>query len=1191
MSTTSNIIQLYSDGKQVNKIYPRTTTDAVVDDKGNKLTDLLENIDIAAGYVSEAELNEILSTYATTDYVDSIGSGSVVIDADGRKILNENIVPVNRPNFTEANATYVYKIETDSPQTMINADPSNYFGTGHSSDAPSETNKTVIDEKPMAIINTTNNIIYFKYRYRSSQYGTTPIYFSQCHDTYAETYSLTTGKVFCTRNVGILQFVQWNGSEFTTGTPEEVEINLLTQAAISGGGAYTIKDEFDLNGATIKPLKGTILYFAGGKIKNGVIDCSNGVIISAGHEEIFENVKVYNNRIQILHDYWFDDIWACWNVAMNDHVSLSRDYTLDYRYMGQLNWKNLSGGNNRYTATSEKWCDLTHIIGNGHTITIDTTGESENVGFLSAMYLHIEDLNVYCTNPLIKSLAYCFEGHHLIAHNLKYVGYPRLYPNWNQNKTKDTYFELKDCHIECQSFINEYNFRQILIENSVIRYYNTVGVVYAESGSSDDDDIVGGNRQYGNLFSCGPWVSTNESDIKDCWVDIKNSFIGGGWEYVMVKDGNKQIVTRTAKTRSGKTYTQHIGYDRMTFTNCEFEDFVLGTYNSQENYVGNTTVEFNNCTFNCCKSRWGWNKIDTVTFRNCVLKGYGRSVAYNSGSPFSFTGANDVTYIACTFTKEPYKTITASVESTVTQGTTLKSNYINTITTTDDDGVETTTYKWASGQQCQFVAISPGVTYKISSYSTASTQYAFLTTSTITVGSTPSWADGVYELTTLEAGNTDMVVAPDNANYLYTIYSESGEVRNPESIKYTSGAYGFAGNDFKWINIRTDHIDIKLNLYGNRIIVNPNSTLFPIVINKKYNSAGSRSQDEIKNSLDIYGNEFVYTKQSNKRIPLKDAMAYVNNVSNILPINNTTIFSTTCEFDFYNLNTEYCTSDFTISWRTGFTNKGYSTYYPGGSVTGYFNSKTRKFAFFKENGFPYVDFKTSGQKSNIYGATLLSRYKSMAKKGDSIWFDADVSSTSHYDKQLIYDGYTWMSPAMDDYRFETHGTTDNENTTDFRRFATKIGAMYFDDGNGKPVFLKTLGTCAKMSFTITSTTYTANGTFYIQFNGPWTAIKMPAAGVLTTTEQIASYIVDYFNSANHGGANTQNYSMSSSGSTVTITYDVRLPLGASCTKRVSDGKPNVTGSSTALTVITISEISFVEGSRSVWVDATGTVVS
>lgn len=1187
MSTTNNIIQLYSDGKYVNKIYPKTTTDAVVDDKGNKLSYLLDNIDITGDYVSDDELNSALSQYATKEYVDGISGGSVIVDADGRVVIEKNDVEISRFDFNESDAVYVYEINSlaqDKLPTIIQANPADYIGPGHSKEQPSPTNKTVIDEEPLAIINTTTNQIYFKYRYRTSLYGAATIYFNQCHSTKTD-YSLPTSgqKIFYTRSKGIKRSIVWNGSEFKEGTKTPVTINTFATQFYTTKGTYTIKYEFDLNGQTIKPAAGTVLNFAGGKLKNGILDCSNGVTIAAGHEQIFENVKLYHNDTQVIYDYWFDDIFATWSVVMNTHIYLSKDYTLDYKYMNMANYYTLSDYTKDFTR-------LTHIIGNNHTLTVKTEGCHENMGLMSAMHLQIEDLNVYCTNPVQKSLAYCFEGYHLVANNLNYIGYPRLYPNWNHNATNDTYFELKNCHIECQSFINEYNFRQILIDNCVIKYYNPVGAIIDDEEDvnetvDEDGKVVSHTSQYGNLFSCGPRIvdANDEADIKNCWVEIKNSFIGGGWEYIGVKISNA-LVTRSIKNRHGNTYTQYMGYDRMIFTNCEFDDFVLGTYNSKEKYVGNTKVEFNNCIFNCCRSRQAWNKIDTVKFNNCILKGYSRAVSFSSGTPFPFVGANDITFIGCTFTKEPHTVDTKSVSSTVSQADSSHSGFY--IKETINDETDARTYIWTAdaSKKYQTVRLESGITYKISAYENTPVKYAFInTSSTIRDGVVPSWVGDNVGFMEIPAGGSEMVSVPivDGGHaLLYTIYVDNmdntvtAESSQPSSISYSSGVYTYADPDFKWLTLETDYYDTDINFYGNHIIVNPNSPVFPISI-----SGGTWDAEKINRTLNMCGNEFVYTKNASKQNKF-NVVAYVNAKTNILPVNNTMIFSSSNAYNFFSMNTDYCASDFTISWR----NTTNSSYHPGNYVTGYYNATAKRLAFYHENTFPFVNFKSSGQQGNVYGSTLLAKFKTIAQKGDTLWIDSDANGGQHIDTQIIYDGTKWVSPVTHNYMFKKSGDSTN------RMYSNEVGSTYFDTSLGKPVYLKTPGTAPSVEIPITKDTYTKGNVVIknIKINntsiGTWISIALPAEGVLSTADDIAAYIADKFNNAVHGGVAYEKISVSSSENNLIITYNYVVAGDITCD--VTD----TTASNSTLSRIEIGTMVHNTGTSGEWVDCNGNVV-
>lgn len=496
---------------------------------------------------------------------------------------------------------------------------------------PARLYKSVRKSAPFIVLNTSNNKVYFKWQYNTGSWSFSDIYYDEWAEKPSNVdFSITDGKVFAYVSNGVVHYIKRNGNTWETDATETKIINYLEPTAFSTPNTiYEIAYDMDLNGGTIKPAKGVVLKYAGGKIKNGTIDFSSStsaepVIIDCPDVQFFENVKIIKSTRQVMKDVWFDDIWMAMTVDSDvslltcTAISLSKNHKVDFKH-GEISVRD--------TAARK----LT-IYGNGNKLTVDNTYRPSGGQLFACSAIAIYDLNIELTDKDIQTYNAIFNTSNVFMKNVVYRGYSRLAANWNNDSYSLSALELHDCDLRATAFLFENSYNKVRFYNSQLRYLNPR------------------IRHYYELISIGAYI--NPALVENCNVEAYDTYIGGVWEV-----GDRTKVDGVVNS-----------YGYMKFHNCELVTF---TTNNSQKTRGITDVIYEDCHFKTCDLPWRTSCIGTVTYKNCWFDIFGYQVGMTDAGPFDFWNIKSATFEGCTFNNTSF----TDPEVTVVDGVSYPQGY------------------------------------------------------------------------------------------------------------------------------------------------------------------------------------------------------------------------------------------------------------------------------------------------------------------------------------------------------------------------------------------------------------------------------------------------------------------------------------------------------------------------------------
>lgn len=633
-----------------------SATGATVDT--NNLT--ADEEDITASEVGVLSLKDRDTTYSSKAYVrvrkNLVPKDVVKTYSDVTWIHGVETVTRIKSTATDA-ASYDY-----STQYFEESNPSDYDATnnphgksqyGKEERFPFATNTTVTPNRlyksvrksaPFIVLNKTQNKVYFKWQYNTGSWAFSDIYYDEWYEKPSTIdFTITSGKVFAYVDKGVIYYERWNGSSWDeTNATETKTINYLESTAFNQENTiYEIAYDFDLNGGTIKPAKGVVLKYAGGKIKNGTIDFSSStpaepVIIDCPDVQFFENVKIIKSTIQVMKDVWFDDIWMAMTVDSDvslltcTAISLSKNHRVDFKH-GEI-------------AVRDTVARKLTIYGNGYKLTIDNTYRPSSGRKVNNKYptswsrlfgcsaIAIYDLTIELVDKTIQTYDSIFVSSNVFIKNVVYRGYSRFAANWDNDSYSLSALELHDCDLRATSFIFENSYNKVRFYNSQLRYLNPQV------------------RHYYELISIGAYI--NPASVENCNVEAYDTYIGGVWEV-----GDRTKIDGVVN-----------GYGYMKFHNCELVRF---TTNNSQKTRGITDVIYEDCHFKTCNLPWKTSCIGTVTYKNCWFDIFGDQVGMTAAGPFSFWNIKSATFEGCTFRKTSF----TDPEVTAKDGTSYPQGY------------------------------------------------------------------------------------------------------------------------------------------------------------------------------------------------------------------------------------------------------------------------------------------------------------------------------------------------------------------------------------------------------------------------------------------------------------------------------------------------------------------------------------
>lgn len=581
------------------------------------------------------------------DIADISGDRDTSYSSKGYVHVQKNIVPKDVVK-TYSDVTWVHGVEStartkstataaasyDSATEYFEGNPSNYYGK--SSGFPQAGNTSVRKSVPFVVLNKTDNKVYFKWQWNKGSWQYSDIYYDGWGEQPSTMdFTITSGKVFAYVDKGITHYVRWTGSAWETDATESKEINYLSPTAFNKANTiYEIAYDVDLNGGTLTPASGAVLKYAGGKIKNGVIDGTNGnIIIDCPDVEFFQNVRFLNMDSHIMKDVWFDDIFLAMSAQVDGKspmkgISLSRDYTLNWKYC-EFYFKDerVSSGVRKMKFT---------ILGNGHTIKIDTSYICSGKVFFTGRYVEAHDLTINVTNTDLQVFNAIFNIKNADFTNVSYKGYSRFIANWlgDSETDTDTAIVMHGCKVKVSSFAFEHYFYKIELTDTDVSYINAA------------------DHQYYEIMSVGTYVSEAriKNNVERGHIEFRNCKIGGPIEilgnYGLDDDGNYHGNSEKSQITTFYSYNYLHAYD------CELVRF--GFSNSSLSGKGMLKVKIERCSMAVCYLPRAYARMDTVEFIDCNITAFKDNQVANQGGSFCFEGVNEATFRGCTFANAGY---------------------------------------------------------------------------------------------------------------------------------------------------------------------------------------------------------------------------------------------------------------------------------------------------------------------------------------------------------------------------------------------------------------------------------------------------------------------------------------------------------------------------------------------------------
>lgn len=555
---------------------------------------------------------------------------------------------------TYDSVTYIHGVETthrtastatsaasyNAESQYFDGNPTSLYGNG--SGFPQAGNASVRKSVPFVVLNTTDNKVYFRWQWNKGSWAYADIYYNAWGEQPSSmdfTVESGTAKTFAYVERGVTHYIHWTGSAWQTDATESSEISLLASNAFNQQDTvYEIMYDMDLNGGTITPAAGVVLKYAGGKIKNGIIDCSNGgIVIDCPDVQFFDGVRFLNMDTHVMKDVWFDDIWLAMSAYAEGKspmkaISLSRDYTLDHRYC-EFYFKD------ERVSTGARKMKFT-IWGNGHTVKIDTSFIYSGKTFFTGRYVEAHDLTINVTNTDLQVFNAIFNIKHADFWNVHYKGYSRLIANWlgdSANDT-DTAIIMHGCSVKVSSFAFEHYFFKIELTDTEVSYINP------------------SDHQYYEIMSVGTYVSSARifNNIERGHIEFRRCKIGGPIEildnYGITTDSKDDAgAAYSTNTSSIKTY---YSYNYIHAYDCELVRF--GFSNSSVRAKGMMKVKFERCNMTVGYGPKGYTRMDTVEFVDCFITAINDNQAANQVGAFGFEGVNSATFRGCTISNASY---------------------------------------------------------------------------------------------------------------------------------------------------------------------------------------------------------------------------------------------------------------------------------------------------------------------------------------------------------------------------------------------------------------------------------------------------------------------------------------------------------------------------------------------------------
>ncbi len=527
----------------------------------------------------------------------------------------------------------------DSTTEYFEGNPTSYYGKD--SGFPQAGNASVRKSVPFVVLNTASNKVFFKWQWNKGSWTYDNIYYDGWGEQ-PETmdFTIASGKVFAYVDKGVTHYVRWNGTAWENDATESKTINYLAPTAFNTPNTiYEIAYDMDLNGGTLTPAQGVVLKYAGGKIKNGTIDGVNGdVTIDCPDVEFFENVRFLDMDAHIMKDVWFDNIWMAMSADKESSniykspmcgISLSKDYTLDWKYC-EFKFKFARG-----KGKDDRSMKFT-ILGNGHTIKIDTSYICSGKEFFVGRHVEAHDLTINVTNTDLQVFNVIFDIKDADFWNVSYKGYSRFIANWlgdSANDT-DTAIVMHGCKVKVSSFAFEHYFFKIELTDTEVSYINAA------------------DHQYFEIMSVGTYVSEARitNNVERGHVEFRNCRIGGAIEilgnYGLDDSGNYHGDSEKDQITTFYSYNYIHAYD------CELVRF--GFSNSSVKGKGMLNVKIERCSMAVCYLPRAYSRMDKVEFIDCHITAYNDNQVANQGGAFCFEGVNEATFRGCTFANAGY---------------------------------------------------------------------------------------------------------------------------------------------------------------------------------------------------------------------------------------------------------------------------------------------------------------------------------------------------------------------------------------------------------------------------------------------------------------------------------------------------------------------------------------------------------
>ena len=640
----------------------KNASDDTLQDKLDAKQDVLvsgQNIKKINGYDITGSGNLIIPTGSGSTAVDN---EDIEVNQEGKLALKDRVTEYSSKNYVRVrknlksvqvqktdyeNVVWVHGVEENVLRTTSGVtssdeyDPNTkyYVGNatphyGHHSGFPqsgTSESDSIREAAPYIMLNTTNNAVFFRWQWYAGSWGYKDIWYDGWGENpYADNhYAIIPGtpKTFAYVKYGKTYYYHWNGSSWEKKVKEIKLINTIPDELINSDNTFGAEDtiyeimyDIDLNGSTLKPAKGVVLKYGGGKIKNGAINfvnANNGaIIIDCPDVQFFENITIMKSFSQVLKDVWFDDIWMSLTPDPNvcefscTAISLSKNHKIDFKH-GPILARDVI--TRKFT-----------IYGNGNTLTINNSYKFSGDLLFDCRNIIIYDLKIVLSNTDIHTYDTIFYGVNVFMRNVSYKGYSRLVVNNSNNIMHYSLsgLELHDCDLRSTAFLFEGQFNKVRFYNSKLRYINPIV------------------RELYELISIGS--SALNTAVENCSVEAYDTYIGGVWELTPGTglDSNGNILPNTQDDSWVSTY----GYSYMKFHNCELVRFT--TDNGSEKR-GNTNVIYEDCHFKICNMPWRGSCISTVTYKNCWIDIFSDKVGTNIGA-FNFWNIKSARFEGCT---------------------------------------------------------------------------------------------------------------------------------------------------------------------------------------------------------------------------------------------------------------------------------------------------------------------------------------------------------------------------------------------------------------------------------------------------------------------------------------------------------------------------------------------------------------